>query len=114
MKEMPEEYFVSLGEGDDLFGPLDEKMLERWKRMAAREGLTPWFGRRLYVCAPILPRDGRPKPFRECAFTRTADLAPGRMPRIKAKVRRRVLLILLALAGLAAAVGALAFVLKAV
>ena len=40
MKEMPEEYFISLGEGEDLFGPFDEKTLERWTRMAARQGLT--------------------------------------------------------------------------
>ena len=109
---MAEEYFISLGEGDDLFGPFDEKRLERWKRMAERQGMTPRFGKRLYVCTPIIPRDGRPKSFRECVFTRTA--APE--PRIKAKVHlRRVLLVLLALAGLAAAVvGVLGFVLSAV
>jgi len=113
---MAEEYFISMGEGDDSFGPFDEKTLERWKRMAEREGMTPRFGKRLYVCSPIIPRDGRPRSFRECAFIRTADPEPGRAPRIKAKVHlRRALLVLLALAGLAAAVaGVLGFVLRAV
>ena len=113
---MKEEYFISLGEGDDLFGPFDEKRLERWKRMAARQGLTPRLGKRIYVCSPIILEDGHPRSFPECAFTRTADPEPGRAPRIKAKVHfRRVLLILLALAGLAAAVvGVLALVLRAV
>ena len=109
---MTEEYFISMEEEGDAFGPFDEKTLERWKRMAAREGMTPRFGKRIYVSSPIIPEDGRPKPFRECAFTRTADPEP----RIKAKVHlRRVLLVLLALAGLAAVVvGVLGFVLRAV
>ena len=113
---MADEYFISMGEGDDSFGPFDEKTLERWKRMAEREGMTPRFGKRLYVCSPIIPGDGQPRSFRECAFTRTADPELRRVPRIKAKAHfRRVLLVLLALAGLAAAVvGVLGFVLRAV
>ena len=107
---MAEEYFVSLGPGEDSYGPLDEGTLERWTRMAEREGLTLQIGKRIHVRTPIIPRDGRLRSFRQCAFTRTADPEP----RTNAKVRRRrVLLVLLALAGLAAA-GVLGFVLRAV
>ena len=90
------EYFLSSGPHEDLLGPFDEKELTAWQRKADLLHSRFRLVRRIHVGRRIEPKEGMVETFYECEFV------PSPRPRWF-KVRK-VLIALLALAGLAAVV----------
>ena len=91
------EYFLSTGPREDLLGPFDDQEFVVWQGKAGLSGDHFRLMRQIYVGRRIEVKEGMVETFYECEFV------PGKRLRRRVKVRK-VLIALLALAGLAALV----------